>query len=304
MSGAPPRRAWVSTPALAAVLFWGASFPAVSVALESFHPFGLVLVRMLLGASLLAVLLLLRGDALLPRRADRAASTLLGLVLGAHILIQAFAMRFTSAMLAGWIVAFMPAVIALFGRLFKGQRLSGGAWLGIAVASGGVALVTSSEPPRLEQAGLGDALMFVSCFTWAAYCTIAPRPVARSGSLPVTTWAMAAAALLCLPFAFGVSFAARPVTAGALGSALFLGLLCSGTALVLWNHAVSVDGPARAGALLYLQPFVTLAVAVFGRGESVTWQALAGGPIVLAGVWLVHRRPSAPTDLASPAEAG
>jgi len=290
----------VSSPALAAVLVWGASFPAVRVALESFHPFGLVTVRLALGAAVLAAASRLRGAPVLPRRGDRAASVLLGVILGLHVLLQSFAMGLTASIQAGWIVAFIPALIALGAHAFLSQRLSARAWTGVATATLGVLLVASARPPDLANAGLGDLLMLVSCFTWAAYCLLAPGPIARSGALSVTTLATLVALGLGLPGALGTGLLVAPWTPVTLAAAIFLGAVCSGAALLWWNRAVHQDGPARAGVTLYLQPFVTLGSAMVFLGERSTWQALVGGPVVLVGVWLTGRRARPERGTATP----
>jgi drug/metabolite transporter (DMT)-like permease len=296
----PPRLRLVSLPALAAVVVWGASFPAVRVALESFHPLGLVSVRLALGALFLAGAARARGLPVLPRRGDRVASALLGLILGAHVVIQSFAMGMTASIQAGWIVAFIPVLIALGGHLFLRQRLGMRAWSGVVLATAGVLLVASARLPDFAQAGLGDLLMLSSCFTWAAYCLLAPGPIARSGSLPVTTLATLVSLALALPATLWSGFLVRPPGVTGLATVLFLGTVCSGLALVWWNRAVHQDGPARAGVTLYLQPFVTLASAMLLLGERVTWQALVGGPVVLVGVWLTGRRARPVSEVRAP----
>jgi len=47
---------------------------------------------------------------------------------------------------------------------------------------------------------------------------------------------------------------------------------------------------SQLGVFLYLEPLVTLAVAAVVLGEAVVGAALAGGAIILLGVWLVTRR--------------
>jgi drug/metabolite transporter (DMT)-like permease len=70
---------------------------------------------------------------------------------------------------------------------------------------------------------------------------------------------------------------------------VFLGIGASGVALWVYTDAVAALGPERSSAFQYIQPFVTLVAAAALLGESVTVEQLIGGPVVLAGVWLVQR---------------
>ena len=56
-------------------------------------------------------------------------------------------------------------------------------------------------------------------------------------------------------------------------------------------------GATRAGLFLYLEPISTVALAVPMLGEPLRLSTLAGGALVLAGVWLGQReRRQEPTD--------
>jgi drug/metabolite transporter (DMT)-like permease len=89
-----------------------------------------------------------------------------------------------------------------------------------------------------------------------------------------------------------VSEAAR-LSASGWVSLVFLGVLCSGLAYVYWYDALRVLPAARVGALLYLEPLVTMAVAGALLGEVVTVGSIVGGGIILLGVQLAARRPAA-----------
>jgi drug/metabolite transporter (DMT)-like permease len=67
----------------------------------------------------------------------------------------------------------------------------------------------------------------------------------------------------------------------------FLGTACTGLAFGMWYVAVREIGTSAAGAYLYLEPFVTWMVAAVVLGEQLTWLGLAGGCVVLTGVWMV-----------------
>ena len=274
---------------LFAVVVWGASFVATRIALETLNPVALVAIRLLLGAGLLAVILRATGHRVLPTHADRTTCGLLGVVIAAHLLLQARGLDYTSAINTGWIIGFIPVCIAVGAQLLGQQRLARLGWIGVAVGTAGVLLVTLEKPPDFAHARLGDLLQIASCLTWTLYTLASAGVIARQGALRVTTFAMGAAALLCTIAALGTGALRAPLTAEAVLAIAFLGLLCSGVGYYLWFAATHERGPTRIAALLYLEPFVTLAVATTLMNEPITRSAILGGLCVLLGVYLVSR---------------
>ena len=283
--------------ALIAVAVWGASFVAVQVALEAFTPLGLVAARLLLGGALLLLLQRLTAGPLLPEREDRSATLWLGVILAVHMLLQTTGLLTTSAVNTGWIIAAIPAAIALGARVFLALRLSPAGWSGVALASAGVLVVVGASPAELAGARFGDGLAAGSCFTWAAYTLIAGKPVARSGALRITAATMVVAAALVLPAVpLQGWFVATPGARQWLAFG-FLALACSAMAYLFWYQALAALGPVRTGATLYAEPFFTLAASALVLGETGGGGTLAGGLLVLAGVFLVQRaarRPGRP----------
>jgi drug/metabolite transporter (DMT)-like permease len=276
---------WVLLP----ITFWGSSFAFTKIALAAFHPFGLVAARFALGASLVYAYLLARREKLLPARGDRPIAFFLGCVLGAHLLLQGFALRSASAIDSGWIVGFCPVTIALGAQLFLGEKMRAVGWLGVLLATLGVWLVAFAGVTELVRVELGDLLVLTSTLTWAVYSLASIGAVARNGALRVSAFAMAVGACVCALAALTSDVViARPGWAE-IGSVLFLGVLCSGVAFSIWFRAIEDFGPARIGALIYLQPFVSLVVGATVLHEPVTSYALLGGPLVVLGVWLVSR---------------
>ncbi len=75
----------------------------------------------------------------------------------------------------------------------------------------------------------------------------------------------------------------------------FLGFLCSGLAYIFWYDSLQEADASQVAAFLYLEPLVTVVVAAWLLGEAITLPTLAGGVIILAGVWLVNRPVAAGT---------
>lgn len=284
------RTRWTSyAKAMLATLFWGCSFIAIRYALDAASPFGIVWMRNALAAVFLFGILRLRGEALLPDRADRGRVVLLGLLFGAHLLVQALAIERTSTIRAGWIIAFIPAVVAVGAWLFQRQRLRVIGWLGIAIASAGVFVLTATRPAQFADAGTGDLLMFASTFSWAAYTLLSVAPARRSGGLRISASVLLVSVVPNLFMAlYTGSWHAQPDTPSTL-ALLFLGLGASGIAMWTYTDAIAELGPERSAAFQYLQPMVTMAAAYLLLSEPITSEQLIGGPVVLVGVWLVAR---------------
>jgi len=274
---------------LLAVVAWGASFVATRIALQALDPFSLVAIRLLVGTALLSALLKVRRQRLLPLRRDVPTCLALGLTLSLHLLIQAYGLEHTSAINTGWIIGFIPVTIAIGAQLLGQQRLSALGWVGVATGSLGVLTVTAVAPPDFAHARFGDLLQVASCFTWALYTLAAAGPMARSGPLRVTTFAMGVAALLVAAATAGMGARVEAMTARVAAALVFLGVVCSGVAYWLWFSATHDEGPTRTASLLYVEPFVTLVTARVLCDESITANAVGGGIIVLVGVWLVRR---------------
>ena len=272
-----------------ATLFWGCSFIAIRYALMSASPFSVVWMRNAMAAALLFGILRLRGEALLPERADRGRVVLLGLIFGAHLLVQVWAIERTSTMRAGWIIAFIPAVVAVGAWLFQKQRLRLIGWVGIVAASAGVLVLTATRPAQLADAGTGDLLMFATTFSWGAYTLLSTAPARRSGGLRVSASVLLISVVPNLIMALGDGMWKSPPQAPAIAALLFLGLGASGIAMWVYTEAVAELGPERSAAFQYVQPLVTMAAAFTLLGEAVEPAQLIGGPIILAGVWLVQR---------------
>lgn len=274
--------------AMLATVLWGCSFIAVRYALVSATPFGVVWMRNALAAVLLFTILRLRGVPLLPERKDRGRVLLLGIIFAGHLLIQTWALERTAAMRAGWIIAFIPAVVAIGAWLFQQQRLRLIGWAGILLASSGVFVLTATRPAQFAEAGTGDLLMFISTFTWAAYVLLSADPARRNGGMRITASVLLVSVVPMLIIAMIKGSWHAPLGISSITALLYLGLGASGCALWLYSDALVGLGAERSSAFQYIQPLVTMSAAALLLGEAATFEQLIGGPIVLAGVWMVQ----------------
>ncbi len=96
---------------------------------------------------------------------------------------------------------------------------------------------------------------------------------------------LAIAALLLLPVG-ALDPPHRVPTAGALGSVVVLGLLCTAGGFVVFAILIGEAGTSRATVITYVNPVVAVTLGVLLLGEHPGAGAVAGLLLILAGGWL------------------
>jgi drug/metabolite transporter (DMT)-like permease len=278
---------------LGTVVLWGWTFVATKLAVAALAPVTLLALRLAIGLPVLVPIALLRRARLGPLRGDRARLGVAAALLLLHFLVQITGIRHTSATNTGWLVSTAPLFVAALSRLLLKERLGALGLAGLGVATAGILLLVSrGRPGELAWIrSVGDWLVLGSALTWALY-TVTVRDLARRRDPVWLALLLLAPSLLVALVATALS--PEPARLGALGLEVWLALLflgVGGTALGHWWWQVGVAriGAARAGTFLYLEPVATSALAGPLLGEPLPVSTLAGGALVLAGVYLGQR---------------
>ncbi|HEX4960317.1 MAG TPA: DMT family transporter [Thermoanaerobaculia bacterium] len=286
--------------AMFAVVVWGASFIATKMALAEVSPVTVVWLRFAMGVVVLGGLAAARGQLVRPSWPDLAYFMGLGILgIAFHQWLQSNGLVTSQASTSSWIVASTPIFMAVLGWLVLRERLGWVGTAGIAVAALGVLEVVSRGDLRSVAAGRfgapGDFLILLSSPVWAAFSVLSRRGLRRFPAAGMTFWVIAMGwVFTTVLFLLGPGTAeVTHLTLRGWGAVAFLGIGCSGFAYAFWYDALAVLPASQAGALLYFEPLVTVAVAAAVLGEPVTAATLAGGGAILLGVWLVSRRPVA-----------
>ncbi len=78
-----------------------------------------------------------------------------------------------------------------------------------------------------------------------------------------------------------------PVTWTAL---VWLGLVVSFIAAIVWFRMIYDVGPSRASMMIYMFPLVGVLLGITFLGERLSWQVVAGGLLILAGIYFVNSK--------------
>ena len=284
-------------------LFWiwlaqgiGGATPALTkLALEGLGPFGIVVVRQILGTLFLVGLAALgprlRGGTA-PASAPwtrRELALLLLLAWAGFALPQilgAVGLALSTATHGAMLSPLEPigiligAAIVLGERLDRTHLLAGG--LG---ALGTVAIVHSSRGNAAAGNLGGDLVIAAGHLCWAIY-TLAAKPlVERHDPLRVSIYAAGISWLPLVPFALREPFdAAR--AAPALGWVVLLAFLASGLGMLAWNRALREVSAATMALFVFVQPVVGVAIGILALGERAGPWAIFGSVAIVLGVAL------------------
>jgi drug/metabolite transporter (DMT)-like permease len=284
--------------ALLSVVFWGGSFVATKVALLDVSPATIVWLRFGLGLIVMGLLSLGTYRRAGFSRRDLLLFLLLGVIgITLHQLLQVTGLQTVRATTTAWVISTTPIFIALLGVLFLHERVRWNTVIGMAVGSIGVILVVGrGNLPWLGDGTAvrtGDLFVLLSAITWAVFSVLS-RPLLQRHDPYLMMMIVMLFGWLCTTPSFlwsgGMNEIERLRPEGWIALA-YLGLCCSGLAFAFWYRALKVLPATEVGAVMYLEPLVTLAVARLVLGEDSPPVVLAGGILIVAGVWLVTRTP-------------
>ena len=265
---------------------WGASFLFMRLAAPEFGPLPLIATRVGVAAVFLAIVLIGRGGM---RQLWTHAWPLL--VIGAlsaalPFSLFAYALLSVTAGFASVLNATVPLFGALVAYLWLGERFGRGRAVGLGVGFTGVLVLvwpeisfTSGSNGWAVLAGLGAALLYgiSASYTKKTLSDVDPLVNATGSQL-------AATALLLVPAI--ISWPSVSPTRAGWVSAIALGVVCTGIALIFFFRLIARIGPAKAITVTYLIPAFGVLWGYLVLAEPVTARMLAGCTVILAGTAL------------------
>lgn len=201
-----------------------------------------------------------------------------------------YGLRASSAVVAGVIMAGIPAMVAILSRLVLGERIASRVAAGIALSVAGISLVALGRSGDAMGGTLswGALLMLGAVFCEACYVVIGKRltqdlPPRRISAL-INLWGLVLVTPLGLWQARSFDFAA--VQPDSWGLLLFYAVAASMVTVWLWMHGLQQVPAARAGVFMVFLPVATALVGLLWLGESISLLQALAYALALAGVLL------------------
>jgi drug/metabolite transporter (DMT)-like permease len=269
---------------------WGASFLFMRVAAKDFGAFALVEMRLAFGAVILLPWLW---------QARRQFTGVLWLKLAAIAAINS-AIPFT---LFAWAAERAPAGIgaitnamsvpftALVAFLFFHEQIGVRRAVGLFLGFVGVAVLASG---RMGGVAVWPAALAgtTAAFLYGIGGNFLRRYLAGISASAVASASLISASLLQAPLAI-YTWPDRPIPLLSWVCATLLGVLCTGSAYVLYFRLIHRVGAPRAATVAYIIPLFGVIWAWILLDEALTMNMAVAGALILAGVALSQMKPRA-----------
>jgi drug/metabolite transporter (DMT)-like permease len=277
--------------------FWGSSYLFIKIGIDAgLAPFTLVSLRLFFG------LLLLAGVVAVAREPLPREPRMLGhlLVLGFFSVALPFGLitwaeQSIDSSLAAVLTSAVPLFVIPFAAiLLPAERITFNALLGIAVGLFGVAIVVGFDPASLtgnelaaEVALIGAAASYAIGGVYARRNVHGLRPM-----IPALFQVGFALVMMAIP----AVLLERPWEGGITGDALFsviwLGLLGSGAAYLIFFRLLGHWGATRTSLVAYLLPIWGIVLGALVLQEAIDARLILGTALVISGIALVNQRRS------------
>lgn len=265
------------------ILFWASAYIGTKIATASFGAGPLGLIRCGMAAVILGVVVFARGGGRLPKRGlfRMVLSGLTGLALYL-VLINRGAVSIgptTSSV----IIATTPIVTAVLARLFFRERVRALGALGMAMAFGGILIMSLWEGTLDINPGIAwTAAGAVSLGVF----NILQRSLSRDFSaLDITVYSFFAAAVLLLPYLPETMAELRRAPLEHTLIACYMGVFPSAVSYLCWAKAMSLAADtSQVANYMFLTPFLALVMefAIMVRFPDAA--TIVGGVLILGGL--------------------
>lgn len=285
------------------IVAWASAFIVIRGVAPYFTGGALALGRLVVGALLLGIVVLIGRRWVAPTRREWLLITGFGVAwFGAYNVALNIAEQTLDAGTTAMLVNIGPILIALGAGVFLREGIHRWLAIGAGVAFVGVVLIGLGTGGGSFGDGVGVLWCLLAAFTYAAGVLFQKPALKRLPNAQVTWLGAVIGMVVCLPFSGElVSGLAAAPTEAVLG-VLYLGAIPTALAFSTWAYALSRMPAGQLGISTYIVPPLAILMGFLVFAEVPAVLAIIGGAVCLTGVALSRRRVRIPEPAETLAE--
>lgn len=286
VTAAPSRRTTIAATAtlLLITAVWGSTFFLIKDLLTRVPTLDFLAVRFSIGAVLLVLVAPKALVRLSPENRRRAV--VLGGLYGVAQILQTAGLAHTPATVSGFITGLYVVATPLFAAVLLGTRVTAVTWGAVALATGGLALLTLSG----LSVGYGEALTFVAAMLYALHIVGLGAWSRPEDALGLSIVQVVVIAVICL-VAAAPGGMVLPATVQDWLAVVYMAVFAGVLSLVGQTWAQAHLPATRCAIIMSMEPVFAAFFAVLLGGESMTVRMVVGGALVLTAMLVVEIGP-------------
>jgi drug/metabolite transporter (DMT)-like permease len=277
---------------LGAASIWGGMYVVSKIVLDIIPPFTLVTLRLILGAVALAIVLALRGFPKLTRKQFWQVIGVGFVGYGVSLCLQFVGTKMSTAANGSLVTSATPAFVLLFAWMLLGEQITWRRLLALFLATLGVVAVIDPRSAQLNpELFIGNMILIGAAITWALYSVLVRKVTQDTDVLMFSMLAFLGGLPVSLPAgAWELSTVGMgEITMGVVGGVLFIGIISTALAMVLWNTAFNTVDASLASLTFFAQPIVGTLLGWSFLHEKITPLFLLGGLLIGVGLLISSR---------------
>ena len=259
-----PRRVWrgVCIAALLAIACWAYAPTGIRIALRSYTPGEVALLRFLVASLMFLGVASAKGVARV-RAGDLGwIASLAWFGVAAHHLALNQGQQWVSAGVASCLAQTASIFTVLLARPVLGEVVTARHWACVLLGLGGASVIIGGAS-ELSASWLGGVLILLAASSWGVYFTLQRRAAWRMDAVSVSCYTIWAGTLMLIPFGWqGLGDRLARASMSSDLAIIALGIFPSAVAYVAWSHVLRHVEASRASPLLFAIPPVAMLIAL------------------------------------------
>jgi drug/metabolite transporter (DMT)-like permease len=257
---------------------WGVTFVQVKDAVEIYPLFAFLAVRFAIASASLAPFALGRMRSL--DRRGLVAGAGLGGLLALGYALQTAGLARTTVSSTGFITGLCVVLTPVTALVLFRDRIARAAWLGVGLATAGLAMLSGIE----AGSALGDALVLAGAAVWALQIVLLERVASDYDPVALTFVEMVAACLGFTAIALALGDLSVPHGWTVWGALIVTGVFASAFAFLVQTWAQRHLSATRTALVFALEPVFAGLAGYLLAGDRLGALGWAGCAVILAGI--------------------
>ena len=208
----------------------------------------------------------------------------------AAFVTQYIGLVYTTASKTALLVDINVVAVAIISYFVFAERIGRRQAFGIVTGITGIVLLTSDGGISFERSEfVGDLMVYACGWLWAFFIVYNKKLLSRYNAVELSSSVVVTSTVwLVIPVVYlFISGADFTIETPAWGALVYLGVVCTSAALLLWAMGLEGVSATSSATIMLLEIITALAISIVLLEESLRTVAAVGAVLVLAAIYLV-----------------